>query len=70
MIDKMNREQLREKLRLKLGNKKLRRTNKKVRNQIMEKGLKKEGVDLEKLKKDIEAVNKQGGLTVDLGGSN
>ena len=63
----MNREQLRQKLRQKLGSAKLKRTNKKVREKMVEKGLKKEGVDLEKLKNDIEAVNKQGGLTIDLG---
>lgn len=55
----MNREQLREKLRLKLGNKKLGRTNKKVRDKIVEKGLKKQGMDLEKLKKQIETVKKK-----------
>ena len=55
----MNREQLREKLRLKLGNKKLGRINKKVRDKIVEKGLKKQGMDLEKLKKQIETVKKQ-----------
>ena len=65
----MNREQLRQKLRQKLGTAKLKRINKKVREKMVEKGLKKEGVDLERLKNDIEAVNKQGGLTIDLGGN-
>ena len=62
----MNREELKKKLRQKLSASKMKRSTKQVQNMVYEKEFKKQGVDLDKLKEDIEAVRKQGGLTLNL----
>jgi len=56
------REELRQKLRYKLYEKKMQRSSNEVKNEIISKSFDKNGVDLEKLKKDLEEVKKAGGL--------
>jgi hypothetical protein len=60
------REKLRQKLRYKIGEGRISRSNKQHKELILEKTLKKMGLDKDKLKADIEAVKKQGGLTLNL----
>jgi len=60
------REKLRQKLRYKIGDGRISRSNKQHKELILEKTLKKMGLDKDKLKADIEAVKKQGGLTLNL----
>ena len=62
----MNRDELKKKLREKLVKQKRHRSTKKVKNHVLEKSFKSQGVDFEKLKKDLEAVQKQGGLTLNM----
>ena len=60
------RKKLRQKLRYKIGEGRISRSNKQHKELILEKTLKKMGLDKDKLKADIEAVNKQGGFTLNL----
>lgn len=57
------REELRKKLHSKLSDKKIGRFSKEKKEIMLSKSLKKDGIDKEKLKKDIEALKKQGGFT-------
>ena len=58
----MNRQQeLRNKLRAKIGAKRISRSSKQSKEKILEKTLKKVGIDKDKLKADIEAL---GGLNL------
>ena len=62
----MNREELRNRLKAKIGEKKISRSTKETKDQILGKTLKQIGIDKEKLKKDIENVKKVGGLEINL----
>ena len=59
-----SREDLRKKLKEKLEQKQIQRTSKKVVEKKMSEGLKTLNIDFEKFKKDLETVNKSGGLTI------
>mgnify|MGYP005987519343 FL=1 len=59
-----NREKLRQKLRAKIGESRISRSSKHNKEKVLDKELKKMGLDKEKLKADISAVKKQGGLTL------
>ena len=61
-----NREALRRKLRQKLGEKKITRGTRKTQEKIFEKSLKKMGLDKDRFKKDLEAVKKQGSISLDV----
>ena len=65
-MDKKKRDELRAKLRSKIGEKKISRSGKVVKEKVMGTALNSIGLDLDKLKADIEAVRKQGGLTVNI----
>jgi SMC interacting uncharacterized protein involved in chromosome segregation len=65
-IDNELRNELRTKLRNKLEDSKMTRFTKQNKEKILEKSLKQMNIDKEKLKKDIEEVNNQGGLTFNL----
>ena len=60
------RDELRAKLRAKIGEDKIKRSNKKQKDEILRTTLKDMGIDKEKLQKDMEAVKKQGGFTMTL----
>lgn len=66
----MNREELRKKLRQKIATQKMGRSTKKTKEKVLDKEFKSQGVDFEKLKKDLEAVQKQGGLTLNMNTNN
>jgi len=55
-------EELRAKLRSKIGESRIQRSRKQNKEQILEKSLKNMGIDHDKLKKDLESIKKQGGL--------
>ncbi len=61
-----NRQKLRQKLRAKIGESRISRSSKKSKEKVLGNTLKKMGLDKDKLKADIEALKKQGGLTVNL----
>jgi hypothetical protein len=61
-----DREELRQKLRAKIGEGRISRSGKQNKERILGKTLKHNGLDLNKLKADIEALKKQGGLTLTL----
>ena len=46
------------------------RSTKKTKEKVLDKEFKSQGVDFEKLKKDLEAVQKQGGLTLNMNTNN
>jgi hypothetical protein len=56
-----NREQLKAKLRDKIFNKSIGRKSKKNRNEVMEKGMEKMGIDKQKFMEALEAVKKVDG---------
>ncbi len=58
------RDELRAKLRAKLGEDKIKRSGKRQKEEILTKTLKDMGIDKEKMQKDMEAVKKQGGFTM------
>ncbi len=60
------RQKLRQKLRAKIGESRISRSSKKSKEKVLENTLKKMGLDKDKLKADIEALKKQGGLTINL----
>ncbi len=61
-----NREKLRQKLRAKIGEGRISRSSKQSKEKVLKSTLKKMGLDKDKLKADIAALKKQGGLTIDL----
>jgi len=63
--DKSSSE-LRNMLRAKIGEKRIQRSSKQNRENILDKTLKDIGIDKEKFKKDLEEVKKQGGLEMNL----
>jgi len=60
------RNELKNKLRAKLEERKINRSTKETKEKILTKTLKKMNIDKEKLKKDMEEVKKQGGLSFNL----
>ena len=58
----MIRKELLTKLRSKIGERKIKRSSKEVKKNILDKGLKEMGIDQEKFKEDLEKIKKQGGL--------
>ena len=61
-----NREELKKKLKEKLVENKISRSSKVAREVILEKSLKTMGIDKDKMKKDLDAVKKQGGFSLNL----
>jgi|TARA_Y100000389_G_scaffold106355_1_gene103311 hypothetical protein len=61
-----DKEELRQKLRDKITAGQLQRSSKQKKEYVVEKSLKKMGIDKEKLEKDMQAVKNQGGLSVNL----
>lgn len=65
--DANNRKQeLRNMLKAKIGEKRIQRSTKDHKEQVLNKTLKNIGIDKEKFKKDLEELKKQGGLKVDM----
>lgn len=65
--DANNRKQeLRNMLKAKIGEKRIQRSTKDHKEQVLDKTLKNIGIDKEKFKKDLEELKKQGGLKVDM----
>jgi hypothetical protein len=64
--DKKSKEELRTLLRSKIGEKRISRSSKQKKEDILNKELKKIGIDKEKFKADLEAVRVQGGLQIDM----
>jgi hypothetical protein len=66
MSNETNRKELKAKLRLKLEEGKIMRSSKQTKQQIFDKTLKSMDIDTEKLRKDMEELKKQGGLSINL----
>lgn len=66
LTKKSQREKLREKLRAKIGEVRIARSSKTNKEKVLERNLAKVGIDKEKLKADLEALKKQGGLSINL----
>jgi hypothetical protein len=62
---KTSTEDARALLRAKLGEQRIRRSSKHAKDRILEQTLKQVGIDKKKLQEDMEAVKKQGGLTIE-----
>jgi hypothetical protein len=60
------RDELKQKLKDKLFESQMERIPSKVRNNILEKSLKNIGIDKDKLKLDLNNLNRHGGFTMDL----
>ena len=60
------RDELRAKLRAKIGEGRINRSNKRQKDEILKTTLKDMGIDKVKMQKDMEAVKKQGGFTMTL----
>lgn len=58
--------ELKNMLRAKISEKRIERSSKHSRENILDKTLKDIGIDKEKFKKDLEEVKKQGGLDINL----
>ena len=58
------RDELRAKLRAKIGEDRIKRSSKKQKDEILRTTLKDMGIDKEQMQKDMEAVKKQGGFTM------
>jgi hypothetical protein len=61
-----DRNELKNKLRYTLEERKINRSTKETKEKILTKTLKKMNIDKEKLKVDMEEVRKQGGLSINL----
>jgi hypothetical protein len=61
-----NRDELRKKLREKLDVKKIERSSKKTKDSILKDTMEKMGVDSDKLRQDLEKVNKENGFSIKL----
>jgi hypothetical protein len=60
------RDNLRAKLRAKIGEDRIKRSSKKQKDEILKTTLKDMGIDKDQMQKDMEAVKKQGGFTMTL----
>ena len=61
-----HRADLKQKLRDKIYSRSMERITVRARNDILEKSLKTMGIDQDKLRSDLEALNKMGGFTIDM----
>jgi hypothetical protein len=66
MSNETDRKELKAKLRSKLEEGKIMRSSKQTKQQIFDKTLKSMDIDTEKLRKDMEELKKQGGLSINL----
>jgi hypothetical protein len=66
MTNVVKNESIKDILRSKIEEKKINRCSKKTKEAILENNLKKIGIDKNKLKEDLEAVKKQGGLEINI----
>jgi hypothetical protein len=66
MSNENDRKELKAKLRAKLEEGKIMRSTKQTKQQIFDKTLKNMDIDPEKLRKDMEELKKQGGLSINL----
>ena len=60
------RDNLRAKLRAKIGEDRIKRSSKKQKDEILKTTLKDMGIDKDQMQTDMEAVKKQGGFTMTL----
>lgn len=60
------KEELRKKLREKIGEKKINRNKKQSKETILKNTLGKMGIDSVKLKEDLEKVNKEKGFSINI----
>lgn len=60
------RQEIRDQLRSKILEKRLSRSNKHTQEQVLEKTMKKMGIDKERFQKDLENVTKAGGFHIDV----
>ena len=60
------RQELKNMLKAKIGEKRIQRSNKEQKEKVLEKTLKNIGIDKEKFNKDLEAFKKQGGLKINM----
>lgn len=60
-----NISQSRAILQAKIAEKRLQRASRHAKDQILERTMKSMGIEKEKFQKDLEAVTKAGGLTID-----
>lgn len=61
-----SKEELRKKLREKIGEKKINRNKKQSKETILKNTLGKMGIDSVKLKEDLEKVNKEKGFSINI----
>ena len=61
-----SKEELRQKLREKIGEKKINRNKKQSKETILKNTLGKMGIDSVKLKEDLEKVNKEKGFSINI----
>tara|TARA_Y100000389_G_C17456742_1_gene518645 strand:- start:989 stop:1189 length:201 start_codon:yes stop_codon:yes gene_type:complete len=61
-----SREELKQKLRDRIGEHQIKRSSKENREKVFSKGLKDMGIDEKKFKEDLENIKKQGGLNISL----
>jgi hypothetical protein len=61
-----SKEDLRKKLRDRIGEKKINRNKKQSKETILKNTLAKMGIDSEKLKEDLEKVNKENGFSINI----
>jgi hypothetical protein len=61
-----SREDLRKKLRDRIGEKKINRNKKQSKETILKNTLAEMGIDSEKLKEDLEKVNKENGFSINI----
>mgnify|MGYP005657452149 CR=1 FL=1 len=67
--EKKPNTELRAKLREKIATQRIPRSSKEQKEHTLDKTMKEMGIDKEKFKADLEAVKKQGGLSVRADGS-
>jgi hypothetical protein len=67
--EKKPNTELRAKLREKIATQRITRSSKEQKEHTLDKTMKEMGIDKEKFKADLEAVKKQGGLSVRADGS-
>jgi hypothetical protein len=65
-VNIIEKNDLRERLKAKIEDKCMGRSSKKVKETVLNKTLKHFGIEKDKLKADLDAVKKQGGLEIKL----
>jgi predicted DsbA family dithiol-disulfide isomerase len=61
MNSEIRRQELRKKLRDRIGEKQIKRSNKENKEKVLTQTLESMGIDKERFKKDLEALQKSGG---------